>query len=87
MPTTDPGFSLLEDPHDGERVSTFNTFYDDVRVADDAIIGELNRGWDLIINQLNYERVVAGAAGHGRADLRGRRRVGQGDQAARRPAA
>ena len=25
--------------------------------GDDAIIGELNRGWDLIINQLNYERV------------------------------
>jgi alkylation response protein AidB-like acyl-CoA dehydrogenase len=39
------------------NASTFNTFYDDVKVPDSAILGELHGGWGLIINQLNYERV------------------------------
>jgi alkylation response protein AidB-like acyl-CoA dehydrogenase len=39
------------------NASTTTTYYNDVRVGDDAIIGEVNRGWDLIVNQLNYERV------------------------------
>src|SRR6187549_1924916 len=56
VPTTDPGFSYSK-ISTMVNASTFNTFYDDVRVPDSAIIGELNRGWDLIINQLNYERV------------------------------
>src|SRR6476620_490257 len=43
--------------------STFNTFYDDVKVPHSAIIGELNRGWDLIVNQLNYERVGLAPSG------------------------
>jgi len=56
VPTTDPGFTYSK-IHTMVNASTFNTFYDDVRVPDSAIIGELNRGWDLIVNQLNYERV------------------------------
>ena len=56
VPTTDPGFSYSK-IHTMVNASTFNTFYDDVRVGDDAIVGGLNRGWDLIVNQLNYERV------------------------------
>lgn len=56
VPTTDPGYSYSK-ISTMVNASTFNTFYDDVRVGDDAIIGGLNRGWDLIINQLNYERV------------------------------
>jgi alkylation response protein AidB-like acyl-CoA dehydrogenase len=56
VPTTDPGFSYSK-ISTMVNASTFNTFYDNVRVPDSAIIGELNRGWDLIINQLNYERV------------------------------
>ena len=36
---------------------TTATFYDDVRVGDDAVVGELNGGWGLITNQLNHERV------------------------------
>jgi alkylation response protein AidB-like acyl-CoA dehydrogenase len=39
------------------NASTFNTYYDDVKVGDDAIVYGANRGWDLIVNQLNYERV------------------------------
>jgi len=56
VPTTDPGYSYSK-IETMVNASTFNTFYDDVRVGDDAIIGDLNRGWDLIVNQLNYERV------------------------------
>ena len=56
VPTTDPGYSYSK-ISTMVNASTFNTFYDDVRVGDDAIIGGLDRGWHLITNQLNYERV------------------------------
>ena len=56
VPTTDPGYSYTK-ISTMVNASTYQTFYDDVRVPDSAIIGTLNRGWDLIINQLNYERV------------------------------
>jgi len=56
VPTTDPGYSFTK-IDTMVNASTFNTFYDDVRVPDSAIIGELNGGWNLIVNQLNYERV------------------------------
>ena len=54
-----PGLLVLEDPHDGERQHV-NTFYDDVRVRRRRRSStSVNQGWDLITNQLNYERVVA----------------------------
>ncbi|HET6665501.1 MAG TPA: acyl-CoA dehydrogenase family protein [Acidimicrobiales bacterium] len=56
VPTSDPGFSYTK-IHTMVNASTFNTYYDDVRVGDDAVVYGVNRGWDLIINQLNYERV------------------------------
>ena len=56
VPTTDPGFSYTK-INTMVNASTFNTYYDDVKVGDDAIVYGLNRGWDLIVNQLNYERV------------------------------
>ncbi|WP_426571944.1 acyl-CoA dehydrogenase family protein [Aquihabitans sp. McL0605] len=56
VPTTDPGYSYSK-IHTMVNASTFNTFYDDVKVPDSAILGELHGGWGLIINQLNYERV------------------------------
>jgi alkylation response protein AidB-like acyl-CoA dehydrogenase len=56
VPTTDPGYSYSK-ISTMVNASTFQTYYDDVRVPESAIIGELNRGWDLIVNQLNYERV------------------------------
>ena len=62
VPTTDPGFSYTK-IETMVNASTFNTYYDDVRVGDDAIIGELNGGWNLITNQLNYERVSLGPPG------------------------
>src|SRR5699024_6510778 len=56
VPTADPGYSYTK-IDTMVNASTFNTFYDGVRVSDDAIIGELDGGWNLITNQLNYERV------------------------------
>ena len=56
VPTSDPGYSYSK-INTMVNASTFNTYYDNVRVPDSAILGELNHGWDLIINQLNYERV------------------------------
>lgn len=56
VPTTDPGYSYTK-IDTMVNASTFNTFYDGVRVPDSAIVGELNGGWNLITNQLNYERV------------------------------
>ena len=62
VPTSDPGFSLSKIAT-MVNASTYNTFYDDVRVGDDAVVYGVNRGWDLIINQLNYERVSLGPPG------------------------
>ena len=62
VPTTDPGFSYSK-IETMVNASTYNTFYDDVRVGDDAVVYGVNRGWDLIINQLNYERVSLGPPG------------------------
>ncbi|HUW01729.1 MAG TPA: acyl-CoA dehydrogenase family protein [Acidimicrobiales bacterium] len=62
VPTTDPGFTMTK-ISTMVNASTFNTFYDDVRVGDDAIIGEVHHGWNLITNQLNYERVSLGPPG------------------------
>ena len=62
VPTTDPGFSFSK-ISTMVNASTYNTFYDDVRVGDDAIVYGVNRGWDLIVNQLNYERVSLGPPG------------------------
>jgi len=56
VPTTDPGFSWTK-IHTMVNASTTSTYYNDVRVGDDAVVYGVNRGWDLITNQLNYERV------------------------------
>ena len=85
VPTTDPGFSWTK-IHTMVNASTTSTYYNDVRVGDDAVVSGVNRGWDLITNQLNYERMSLGASRHGRTLLRRRGRVGAGDEAARRPA-
>ena len=85
VPTTDPGFSYSK-IDTMVNASTFNTFYDDVRVGDDAIIGELHGGWNLITNQLNYERVSLGPPGHDQRSRRVRGRLVQDDQARGRTA-
>jgi len=37
---------------------TSSTFYEDVRVPAENLVGEENQGWKLITNQLNHERVA-----------------------------
>ena len=44
-------------------ISTFYTFYDDVRVPASALVGEENQGWQLITTQLNFERAALGDLG------------------------
>ncbi len=62
VPTTDPGFSFTK-ISTMVNASTFNTYYDDVRVPESAVVADVNRGWDLIVNQLNYERMSLGPPG------------------------
>ena len=57
VPTNVPGFSYTT-VRTVAGVSTAATYYDDIRLPGDALIGELNGGWPLITNQLNHERVA-----------------------------
>jgi 3-oxocholest-4-en-26-oyl-CoA dehydrogenase alpha subunit len=62
VPTTTPGFSYST-IHTLVSSGTTNTFYDNVRVPASALIGQVNKGWNLITNQLNYERVAIAPPG------------------------
>mgnify|MGYP000291856919 CR=1 FL=1 len=63
--TRDPGFTFGPIETMG-GVRTNVSYYEDVRVPKDMIIGEVNKGWRLITSQLNHERVGLAAWGvHG----------------------
>ncbi|MDG2047532.1 MAG: acyl-CoA dehydrogenase family protein [Halioglobus sp.] len=62
LDTKDPGFSFGP-IHTMGGVRTNVTYYSDVRVPADMIIGEENAGWRLITEQLNHERVGLAAWG------------------------
>jgi alkylation response protein AidB-like acyl-CoA dehydrogenase len=67
VPTDAPGFSWAPVPT-VTGTTTSQTFYDEVRVPADALVGPLNGGWPLITGQLNRERVaLCSAAGVQRA--------------------
>src|SRR5271156_5211173 len=55
VPTDAEGFSW-KPLHTMPGVSTYYTFYDDVRVPASSIVLGENEGWKLITNQLNLER-------------------------------
>jgi hypothetical protein len=57
VPTDAAGFSWTPVPTLSGPV-TSATYYQDVRVPHDALVGEENKGWPLITNQLNHERVA-----------------------------
>ena len=61
VPTTSPGFSWTP-VHTVAGPTTSATYYSDVRVPVSALVGEENRGWELITNQLNHERVALTSA-------------------------
>jgi alkylation response protein AidB-like acyl-CoA dehydrogenase len=69
VPTTAPGFSWTP-VRTLAGVTTSATYYSGVRVGADALVGEENRGWPLITNQLNHERVALTSAAPVRAALR-----------------
>jgi alkylation response protein AidB-like acyl-CoA dehydrogenase len=60
----DPGFSWTPIVTMDGRHHTNATYYQDVRVPVGMLVGEENKGWDLIVNQLNHERVTLGPAGN-----------------------
>ncbi len=62
VPTSSPGFSW-KPLHTMPGISTFYTFYDDVRVPASAIVAGENQGWQLITTQLNFERAALGNLG------------------------
>src|ERR1700754_5261090 len=62
VPTASPGFSW-KPLHTMPGVSTFCTFYDDVRVPASSIVAGENEGWQLITTQLNFERAALGNMG------------------------
>jgi len=57
VPTNDPGFSLTAINTLGD-VRTNATFYENIKVPDSHLVGELNQGWSLITSQLNLERLA-----------------------------
>jgi hypothetical protein len=62
VPTDTPGFRMTPTPTVG-GIATNSTYYDDVRVPYENLVGPENGGWGLIVNQLNHERVSLMAAG------------------------
>lgn len=62
VPTSSPGFSHAP-LHTMPGISTYYTFYDNVRVPASALVGEENQGWRLITTQLNFERAALGTLG------------------------
>jgi 3-oxo-4-pregnene-20-carboxyl-CoA dehydrogenase beta subunit len=60
----DPGFSWTPITTMDGRHHTNATYYQDVRVPADMLVGTEHKGWDLIVNQLNHERVTLGPAGN-----------------------
>ena len=60
--TKSPGFSHTPIGTIGS-IKTNATYYDNVRVPKDNLVGGEGNGWSLIVNQLNYERVSLMSAG------------------------
>jgi alkylation response protein AidB-like acyl-CoA dehydrogenase len=57
VPVDSPGFSWVPLPTIAGDI-TSSTFYEDVRVPAENLVGAENQGWKLITNQLNHERVA-----------------------------
>ncbi|MBL1077413.1 acyl-CoA dehydrogenase family protein [Nocardia sp. 2] len=61
--TTDPGYSWTPIITADGAHHTNATYFDNVRVPANMIVGEENGGWKLITTQLNHERVSLGPSG------------------------
>jgi 3-oxocholest-4-en-26-oyl-CoA dehydrogenase alpha subunit len=62
VPTDTPGFKAVPIENFG-NFNTNVTYYEDVRVPVDNCIGGEGRGWPLIMEQLNHERVTICSSG------------------------
>jgi alkylation response protein AidB-like acyl-CoA dehydrogenase len=62
VPTSTPGFKAVPIQNFG-NFNTNYTFYEDVRVPYGNLVGGENRGWNLITEQLNHERVTLCSSG------------------------
>lgn len=62
VPTDAPGFSWTPIETVG-GLTTTATYYDDVRVPEENLVGSKDGGWELITHQLNHERVALAALG------------------------
>jgi alkylation response protein AidB-like acyl-CoA dehydrogenase len=63
MDTKDPGYSHTPIITSDGSHHVNATYYNDVRVPVDMLVGKENEGWKLITTQLNHERVMLGPAG------------------------
>ncbi|MGO4257251.1 acyl-CoA dehydrogenase [Marmoricola sp. RAF53] len=61
--TKDPGYSWTPIVTCDGSHHVNATYYNDVRVPADMLVGEENQGWKLITTQLNHERIMLGPAG------------------------
>ncbi len=61
--TKDPGFTWTPIITSDGSHHVNATYYNDVRVPADMLVGEVNQGWKLITSQLNHERIMLGPAG------------------------
>ncbi|MBS4754312.1 acyl-CoA dehydrogenase [Nocardioides sp. zg-ZUI104] len=61
--TTDPGYSWTPIITADGSHHVNATYFNDVKVPADMLVGEENQGWRLITTQLNHERVMLGPAG------------------------
>jgi alkylation response protein AidB-like acyl-CoA dehydrogenase len=61
--TTDPGYSWTPIITCDGAHHVNSTYYQDVRVSANMLVGKENEGWKLITAQLNHERVMLGPAG------------------------
>ncbi len=61
--TLDPGYSWTPIITADGSHHVNATYFNDVRVPVDMLVGEENEGWRLITTQLNHERVMLGPAG------------------------
>ena len=63
VPTSSPGFSSSP-IHTMPGVTTYATYYDDVRIPVSSVVLGENEGWRLITTQLNFERAALGSLGN-----------------------
>jgi 3-oxocholest-4-en-26-oyl-CoA dehydrogenase alpha subunit len=79
VPVDTPGFHWVPLPTIAGDI-TSSTFYEDVRVPAENLVGAENQGWKLITNQLNHERVALCPASGLLRSLSEVRRWAQGHQ-------